>query len=192
MPGRLERTLHVHARVLMGCSSFEPLLRGRGYKRTVQPLGEDLRTHLHDVEADTAGCAQRPGKCPTLRRLLDAFGPRVDMGSTSRPGSIAIDDAPTGGIGIGHETNQIRRRLSSSTSDAHAHRALIQAESVVATNSVPRGTDPQVYSPAGGAGACGATAPPAPPSGRMSIRHPVSLAASRAFCPSRPIAKDSW
>ena len=27
---------------------------------------------------------------------------------------------------------------------------------------------------------------------RMSIRHPVRRAASRAFCPSRPIARDSW
>ncbi len=29
-------------------------------------------------------------------------------------------------------------------------------------------------------------------SGRMSIRHPVSFAASRAFCPSLPIASESW
>ena len=29
-------------------------------------------------------------------------------------------------------------------------------------------------------------------SGRMSMRQPVSRAASRAFCPSRPIASDSW
>lgn len=29
-------------------------------------------------------------------------------------------------------------------------------------------------------------------SGRMSIRQPVSRAASRAFCPSFPIASDSW
>ena len=29
-------------------------------------------------------------------------------------------------------------------------------------------------------------------SGRMSIRQPVSFAASRAFCPSLPIARDSW
>jgi hypothetical protein len=29
-------------------------------------------------------------------------------------------------------------------------------------------------------------------SGRMSIRHPVSFAASRAFWPSLPIARDSW
>ena len=101
------------------------------------------------------------------------------MGSTPRSDSFVVDDAPTTGIGIGYESNQVRRRLSSSTSDAHAHRALIQAESVVATNSVPRGTGPQVYSPAIGVGACGAPAL-FPPSGRMSIRHPVSLAASRA------------
>src|SRR6185437_14634692 len=29
-------------------------------------------------------------------------------------------------------------------------------------------------------------------SGRMSIRQPVSLAASRAFWPSLPMARDSW
>ncbi len=29
-------------------------------------------------------------------------------------------------------------------------------------------------------------------SGRISIRHPVSRAASRAFCPSRPMASESW
>ena len=29
-------------------------------------------------------------------------------------------------------------------------------------------------------------------SGRMSIRQPVSLAARRAFCPSLPIASESW
>lgn len=29
-------------------------------------------------------------------------------------------------------------------------------------------------------------------SGRMSIRHPVSLAARRAFCPSLPMARESW
>ena len=34
--------------------------------------------------------------------------------------------------------------------------------------------------------------PPASVSGRMSIRHPVSLAARRAFCPSLPIASYSW
>src|SRR6478609_335161 len=39
-----------------------------------------------------------------------------------------------------------------------------------------------------GAGADALTAP----SERMSIRQPVSRAASRAFCPSLPIARESW
>jgi hypothetical protein len=38
----------------------------------------------------------------------------------------------------------------------------------------------------------GAGAPPTGTSGRMSMRHPVSRAASRAFWPSRPIASESW
>src|SRR3954452_8531966 len=40
----------------------------------------------------------------------------------------------------------------------------------------------------GGAG----DAPEASVSALMSMRQPVNLAAKRAFCPSRPIAKESW
>jgi hypothetical protein len=48
--------------------------------------------------------------------------------------------------------------------------------------------------PDGGVCRTGASAgrPPASVSGRMSMRHPVSLAASLAFWPSRPIARESW
>ena len=35
-------------------------------------------------------------------------------------------------------------------------------------------------------------ASPGATSGLMSIRQPVSLAASRAFCPSLPMARESW
>jgi hypothetical protein len=45
-------------------------------------------------------------------------------------------------------------------------------------------------SPAEARGA-GAEAPTAP-SERMSMRQPVSRAASRAFCPSLPMASESW
>jgi hypothetical protein len=37
-----------------------------------------------------------------------------------------------------------------------------------------------------------AVGPVSPVSGLMSIRQPVSRAASRAFCPSLPMASDSW
>ena len=45
---------------------------------------------------------------------------------------------------------------------------------------------------AAGAGAAGRDSSATCVSDLMSIRHPVSRAASRAFCPSLPIASDSW
>jgi hypothetical protein len=60
------------------------------------------------------------------------------------------------------------------------------------------GSDPvgshqsNAYAGAGEPAAPGGVAPPVSVSGRMSIRQPVSFAASRAFCPSRPIARESW
>jgi hypothetical protein len=44
----------------------------------------------------------------------------------------------------------------------------------------------RVAHPGAGAGAAASV------SGRMSMRQPVSRAASRAFWPSRPIASESW
>jgi len=119
------------------------------------------------------------------------------MSPTSGSGSIVVDSTPSWGISISYEANQLRRRFPSSTSDTRTHRAVNVAESIVVTNSVPRGTDCQVYSPAAGAcatGDCsagGTGLPAVPPSGRISIRQPVRRAASRAFCPSRPMAKDN-
>jgi hypothetical protein len=57
--------------------------------------------------------------------------------------------------------------------------------SVAATDARALGLPPgaHVYPPAGAV---------AWDSDLMSIRHPVSRAASRAFCPSFPIASESW
>ena len=54
----------------------------------------------------------------------------------------------------------------------------------------------QRRSPVGHPGDCPGTATPpltsGAVSGRMSMRQPVSLAARRAFCPSLPMASESW
>ena len=152
--------------------------------RTVQPLAEEFRTHLRYVDAGTRSDAQRSGQCPPNCGLIDALRPGVDMGSASREGPVVVDDAPSGGGGVGYEANQPRHRLSGSTPDTCANR----------TVCVPRGTGRQVYPPSEGPSTAAAAGPlPAvPPSGRMSMRHPVSRAASRAFWPSRPIASESW
>ena len=54
------------------------------------------------------------------------------------------------------------------------------------TAAMDPGGDSTVDSPAG------ADCPPVGVSGRISMRQPVRRAASRAFCPSRPIARDNW
>ena len=59
---------------------------------------------------------------------------------------------------------------------------------------VPAESGVAVTSPVSGATAvpdCVSGSDPAV-SGRMSMRQPVNRAASRAFCPSRPIASDNW
>src|SRR5690606_30466179 len=53
------------------------------------------------------------------------------------------------------------------------------------------GVPPAAEAACGPAGA-GSDCPAVSASLRMSIRHPVSRAASRAFCPSLPMASDSW
>ena len=161
----------------------EPLLRGRYYVPTVQPLGEDLVTHLLNVGAGTGWNPQRPGKSPTPRGQFDAFLSRMDMCSTPRAAPPTINPAARGGVRVGNQANQQRHRFSRSAPDTRP-------------DGFSRGTNGQVYSPStgccagGGAlgpGDCPAAIPgaappvPTPLSGRMSIRHPVNRAARRAF-----------
>jgi hypothetical protein len=81
MPGRLERTLHVHARVLMGCSSSEQLLRGRVLQA--------------DGTASTPGSPHAPAGCR----------PRHQRGCVARgAGPVAVPPArctrAEGGYGL--------------------------------------------------------------------------------------------
>ncbi len=79
------------------------------------------------------------------------------------------------------------------TPHARAHRPLVGTWS---TNGMPVAWPGLAQSSAIGhepgpeGSSPGAAWPPS--SDRMSIRHPVSLAASRAFCPSLPMASESW
>lgn len=151
--------------------------------RTLQPSLTDERTHLLDVDSRGRN-PQRSGQGPCTPRLLHALGSGVDMGSTSRPGPIRIHRTSAGGRWVGHDAHQGRSWFPSSTPDARS-------------DGFAREANGQVYSPSGAGWSSPSPGPPVgaaagPLSGRISIRQPVSRAASRAFCPSRPIAKDSW
>lgn len=99
------------------------------------------------------------------------------MGSTPGSGPLLVDGAPAGGGGIGDQSNQVRYRPPGSAPDTRP-------------GGLPRGTSGQVYSPDAAGGL--AWSPVTPLSGRISMRQPVSRAASLAFCPSLPMASDSW
>jgi hypothetical protein len=53
-------------------------------------------------------------------------------------------------------------------------------------------TAPDGFSPPASSDPASLTEVASPPSPRMSMRQPVNRAASRAFCPSRPMASESW
>lgn len=149
--------------------------------RTLQPRGEDERTHLFYIDP-RGGNPQGSGQCPTPLRFLHALRTGVDVGSTPGPSLIRVNRTSTGGGWVGHDANQGRFRFSGSTPDARAD---------ARSGRLPQETDPQVY-PLPGADSATAAPPVNPLSGRMSMRQPVNRAARRAFCPSRPMANDSW
>ncbi len=111
------------------------------------------------------GDAQRPTGGPPLDRQLQTDRARVQVGPTTGSGLPEVDRRSTAGP-PGHP-QQVSLGRPTAAADAGALR-------------VGHGCQP-------GRQASGFSV-----SERMSIRQPVSRAASRAFCPSRPMASDSW
>jgi hypothetical protein len=142
-------------------------------------VSRDLGTQRSEVER--GGHSQRPGQRPAPFGRCEAGDVAVQMSPTSRE--------PTRGVGLGgavlcHHAQELRRGRALAAADAGALR--------------PGGDGhPQVAGSGDGTGLSvgsmfAADLPAGSMSGRMSMRHPVRRAASRAFCPSRPMASESW
>ena len=99
---------------------------------------------------------------------------------------VRQDDKVAAHTGSEDHSQECRPAIRPTTPDAGAHR-------VAGPESSPVGPHQSTaYGRRGASWALvGACAVPSV-SGRMSIRQPVSFAASRAFWPSRPMASDSW
>ena len=126
------------------------------------------------------GHAQGPREAPAPLGQVEAGDDRVQVGA---PAGQPVRRVGHDGTVAGHDPQQLGRGRAPRQPDAGADRRA-QAGPV----------------PPGAAGSAdGAAAAPGAPaavtrstSGRMSIRQPVSRAASRAFWPSLPMASDSW
>jgi hypothetical protein len=136
-------------------------------------VGRDLRTQRGEVER--GGHPQRPGQGPTPFRVGEAREVAMQVSPTSREPAPGIG---LGGALLGHHAQQLRDGGPLSAADAGALGLGGAGHPQVAgsTSAAVAGTELSA----------GAT------SGRMSMRQPVSRAARRAFCPSRPMASESW
>jgi hypothetical protein len=165
------------------------------------------------VPAAIAGVVRRPRVRTTSSRLIDhvpqrgqvqrtddpespgeRLGPlsavqtrpgRVHMRSSSRQPTIEVRNA---GSGDDDYPNQVRRGGPFPAPDAHAPRPGGSAVRRVYRFVHPAQSAVGSCPPAGAGGPAGGVAV----SERISMRHPVSRAARRAFWPSRPMASDNW
>jgi hypothetical protein len=121
----------------------------------------------HGGRVERSGHAQRTGERAAALGELQAGRVTMQVGAAAGQHTALVD---LEGPGPGDDPQQLGGGRAPSAPDAGADRR--------AQPSPPAG--------AAAAGSGRST------SGRMSIRQPVSRAASRAFCPSLPIASESW
>lgn len=131
-------------------------------------------------------------QCPTERPALLGQGhaPQVQVhrGAPARQSRAVVDHQAGSALVLDRDdAQQIGLGGSHPAAHAGAHGALELSRRRAYRAGWPRGGASPRHRPPGrqvtGAGSASLW---------MSMRHPVSRAASRAFCPSLPIASDSW
>ena len=153
------------------CSDFRSGNAG-AFLRSVVLVRSDHGDDLAEIERsfDSKGPPERLASGGELQ----APGRGMQMSTTPRhrPTLIGLDD-PCRRDPDGDESHQVGFVRSGSTSETRANGHL---------RVYPLTGEAAPRDPASGASV----------SERMSMRQPVSLAASRAFCPSLPMARESW
>ncbi len=143
-----------------------------------------------------SGCRHRNSRIPGIRRPCRSAAWPAGEGPARMPcGAGLVPSMPGADAGMhpAQAAARQRRELSrplplphgSTRSWPHAPRSLRRFGSVQPTQAYRAGCS----SGAAWSSGCGRLSAV---SALMSMRHPVSRAASRAFCPSLPIARDNW
>ncbi len=145
----------------------------------------DPSGHERGVRAEAA--AQRAAERLAADGEVEARDVRVQPGATPRTTALGIGD-DDGSAVFSHPENhsqEVRPAIRPTAPDARAH-------GPGGPESSPVGSHQSNAYAGSGASPAPVGGWPGTVSGRMSMRHPVSLAASRAFCPSLPMARESW
>ncbi len=179
-----------------------------GYSRAPSspPGGDELG---QQICVRNPGHPQRAPKCSAALRQCETCRIEVYVRTPARPSVIRVRHDPL--IQSGDDPQQLGGWCATPATHTGAHRgratyhstslpwlrrkrlagshvingysaAAVVGDSTGTTNAAPASAD------AACVGVCVTTSV----SGLMSIRHPVSRAASRAFWPSRPMASESW
>lgn len=139
--------------------------------------------------------AQGAGERSSPFGELEALQVGVQPGTSPGEGTVLVDDGEV--PLVAHDTHHPQQDVllvPPPASDARPHRTRDGTRDAFGATCAVVG-EPDTWSSTGQSSAPRhETGPEASSavSGRMSIFHPVSLAARRAFCPSLPIARDSW
>jgi hypothetical protein len=139
--------------------------------------------------------AQGAGERTSSFGELETLQVGVHPGTSAHEGTAGVDDGEVSLVALhAHHPQQDALLVASPAPHARPHRTrdgtrdALGATCAVIGEPDPWSSTRQSSAPCHEAGPGTSSAV----SDRMSIFQPVSLAASRAFCPSLPIASDSW
>src|SRR5712692_8686293 len=163
-----------------------PKFAGNGLRRPggLGGLAPEGRSHFgpeRGVDGGFQGSLQRAAAAGELH----AVGAGVQVGAATRGAAGRVEPDLAGGGA--HQAQEAALAGLLAAGDAGPYRLTPGLWHSRASAPYPGSRDPASE---GERGLCGGWAPSSA-AGLMSIRQPVSLAASRAFCPSRPMASDS-
>ena len=200
----------VHRRMLIGRSSQVSLLsfqclRPAVHCRLAQPVlaaDSPARYSATLPSGSAAGRRRARGKRLAALGSFQACQARVQVCTPARqpPGNIGNDlvsrRPPRGSSRAWPRAtpHPIQVRVGAPALPVPAYRAFAPAPPAVApvTRPARRRRGPALASTSGRVGTPAHAVPRRPVSARISMRQPVSRAARRAFCPSLPIASESW
>lgn len=171
--------------------------------RLLYELDRSLLGAAHALDPGTKGvgpvdpASKCSGEGPPPDGEVQTGDVGVEPCSTSRqtPARVGLGDGVAMLIRHRDDAQQCRPAIQSTTPDARpqgTHRGGVGLESSPVERHQSSACRVRVRHASGWPGTATPPLASGAVSGRMSMRHPVSLAARRAFCPSLPMASDSW
>ena len=167
---------------LLSCPDPPRSRRGRACSGAV------LKKTCECGRVERPGNAERSRKCPPLVCTLEATHLAVEVGATTRQAGEAVRDASILDHNDAQQLGFFRARTAPHTGAGRQRRTELRQLYRAAPLAGPASL---LGAPPAGSGTPSPSTSSGAMSDRMSMRQPVNRAASRAFWPSLPMARES-